>query len=260
MAEQQDKLQAQEGDIVQPKAKKESAPKSVLTDKDKRAINLKVLNTETDVMNPIEYEQMRKIANDMHAAGSLPSSYSNPQQVFMAIQLGRQMGFAPHEAVLNGYYVDGRYNIWGKAVPSALRRHGWRWKFEHPTSDTVTIKMINTKTGEEIEDEYSYEDAKLSGFTTDRSGREKFGWKQGANRKRKLRYGILSQVLHTYLPDVLGGVVGIAEYSEDYIEGEEVSSVADDNKKAIADKVANFGKTPELKDTKPKAVDTQEAA
>jgi len=82
----------------------------------------------------------------------------------------------------------------------------------------------NVNTGEEIEDTFTFKEAELSGFTKDKYGNVKFGWKAGANRKRKLRYGVLSQIISTYIPEVIGGIAGVAEYSSDYIEGEVVTN------------------------------------
>lgn len=228
---------------------------SALTAKDKRDINKAVQTTDTSVMNPIEYNQMKVIARDMWEARALPGSYDNMNQVFMAIQLGKQMGFAPHEAITNGYYVDGKYQVYGKAIPSALRRHGWRWQFSGDGQKEVNAKLTNVDTGEVIEDTYTFEEAKLSGFTVDRHGRLKFGWKEGANRKRKLRYGVLSQIVHTYLPDVLGAAGGIAEYTEDYLEGEVVEDAKGSEQEAIEEKVKAFKGSTTLQDTKPKAVE-----
>lgn len=236
-----------------------AAPKGVLSDKDRRELTLAVRSTETTVMNPVEYEQMRIIANDMYSAGALPESYENAQQVLMAIQLGKQMGFNAVEAVQKGYYVNGRYQVWGSAMPLALRRHGWRFQFSNESDKSVSVKLVHAS-GEVIEDTYTFQEAVSSGFTVDRGGRLKFGWKEGANRKRKLRYGVLSQVINTYLPEVLGGVADIAEYAQEYIEGEELTAQANEKTQvkqdSIASKVANF----EIKDTKAKAVSTEKAA
>lgn len=248
----EEKAEAKEAPVVKPKEEK---AKSVLTEKDKRDLTLAVRKTETSVMNPVEYEQMRIIANDMYAAGALPESYENAQQVLMAIQLGKQMGFNAVESVQKGYYVNGRYQVWGSAMPLALRRHGWRFQFTDESNASVTVKLVHAS-GEEITDTYTFKDAVDSGFTIDRNGRLKFGWKEGANRKRKLRYGALSQVINTYLPEVLGGVADIAEYSEEYLEGEvvndETNQKTQSKQASIASKVADF----EIKDTKAKAVNT----
>lgn len=266
MATEQDKQAPAEGEVIPPASakkdepkKKADKPKSVLTDKDKRELTLKVRTEATEVMNPVVYEQMRMIANDLWQSGALPNSYENHQQVFMAIQLGNQMGFSPHEAILNGYYVSGRYNVYGKALPSALRRAGWRYTFKETDQHggECTINLKHSKTGEEITDTFSFQDAVKSGFTTDNRGQMKFGWKEGANRKRKLRYAVIAQVVNTYLPEVLGGIADVAEYSSDYIEGQVIQ---DDNnqsinvkKDAIADKVKSF--SSDVKPTEPKPVE-----
>ena len=96
-------------------------------------------------------------------------------------------------------------------------------KFDE-TDDSCTATVYNPKTGEEITDTFTYRDAELSGFVKDSRGGIKLGWKPGANRKRKLRYAVLSQIIHTYLPEVLGSVAGIGDYSEDYIDAQNLDA------------------------------------
>lgn len=203
--------------------RKDQKPKSVLTNADKRDLNLAVLTENTSVMNPIEYEQMKKMANEFWQSGALNDSFSNPQQVIMALAAGREMGMSFTESINGLYFVKGKLNIYGKATPAALRRHGWRIKFTDETPESCTAIVTNVNTGEEIEDTFTFEEAKQSGFVTDNYGKVKIGWREGANRKRKLRYGVLSQIIHTYLPEVIGAAAGIAEYSRDYIEAEETT-------------------------------------
>lgn len=120
------------------------------------------------------------------------------------------------------YFVGGKLQIYGKATPAALRRAGWRIRKFEETKDSCTATVFNPKTDEEITDTFTFQDAELSGFTKDKYGNIKLGWKEGANRKRKLRYGVLSQIIHTYLPEVLGSVTGIGDYSEDYMAAEQL--------------------------------------
>jgi len=193
------------------------APTSVLNDEDKRALTMAVKTETTGVMNPVEYEQVKLIARDMFSSKALPNSFQNPFQVQMAIMCGREIGMTVMEALGDLYFVNGRIQIYGKATPAAIRRAGWKilpYKDEEG-SCTATIK--NIKTGEEISDTFTFEDALKSGFVKDARGQVKIGWREGANRKRKLRYGALSQIIHTYIPEVLGSITGIGEYSEDYM-------------------------------------------
>ncbi len=198
---------------------KPAPPKSPLTDEDKRNLNLAVLSETTNVMNPVEYEQIKKIARDFWASGALSKAFQNETQIVMAMLAGREMGMSFNESVSDLYFVGGKLNVYGKATPAALRRAGWRISYPDETEDYCTARVENIKTGEVIEDTFTYDEAQKSGFT----GNSKPGWLPGANRRRKLRYGVLSLIIHTYIPEVLGAASGIGEYSEDYIEGERVA-------------------------------------
>ncbi len=206
-------------------------------------------------MNPIEYEQIKKIAKDFWTSGALNKGFQNETQIVMAMLAGREMGMSFNEAVNDLYFVGGKLNIYGKATPAALRRRGWRIKYKDETPESCTAVVTHPKTGEEIEDTFTYKEAELSGFTGD----NKPGWKAGANRRRKLRYGVLSLIIHTYIPEVLGAAAGIGEYSEDYIEGERLvvenqkEQKAEDHKARIAAAEVKR-KEMEAVEHKPKAV------
>lgn len=200
---------------------KQEQPQSVLTDDDKRTLTMAVKTQKTGTMDPVAYEQMKVIARDMIASKSLPATFTNAQQVQMALMAGREMGMTTMESLNDLYFVGGKLQIYGKATPAALRRAGWQIKFED-TEDACTATIKNTKTGEEIVDTFTLKDAELSGFVKDKYGKVKIGWQPGANRKRKLRYAVLSQIIHTYVPEVLGSVAGIGEYSDDYLEAEKL--------------------------------------
>lgn len=221
-------------------AKKEQKKNSILTKDDKRKVTMAVKETTTGVMNPIEYEQARVMANDLISAGALPSTVKNKEQAMIMIVTGREMRMAPMEAIHDLYFVDGKLNIYGKATPAAIRRAGWRiTKYDESKEDECTATVENPATGETITDTFTFADAELSGFTKSSNGSLKFGWRKGANRKRKLRYGVLSQIIHTYIPEVLSGVAGIGEYSEDYMEGQDAVA-AQAQEKGKAQKLADL--------------------
>ena len=110
----------------QPETKTETplAKGSVLTDDDQREITKAISTTATSVMNPVEYAQMKKIANDMIASKSLPSTFINAAQVQMALMAGHEMGMTTMESLNDLYFVGGKLQIYGKATPAALRRAG----------------------------------------------------------------------------------------------------------------------------------------
>lgn len=201
--------------------KQEQAPTGVLTDDDKRELTMAIKTKETGVMDPVAYEQMKIISRDLIASKSLPKTFENAAQVQMALMAGKEMGMTTMEALNDLYFVGGKLQIYGKATPAALRRAGWRIKFDD-AEDACTATITNPETGEEITDTFTMKDAELSGFVKDNYGNVKMGWKPGANRKRKLRYAVLSQIIHTYVPEVLGAVAGIGEYSDDYLDAEKL--------------------------------------
>lgn len=195
---------------------------NILTDDDKRELMMAIKTTKTNVMDPIAYSQMKRIAEDMVSSKSLPQTFTNAAQVQMALMAGKEMGMTTMESLNDLYFVGGKLQIYGKATPAALRRAGWRIREFKEDETQCTATVWNPQTNEEITDTFTYKDAELSGFTKDSRGNLKLGWKQGANRKRKLRYAVLSQIIHTYLPEVLGSVAGIGEYSDDYLEAEKL--------------------------------------
>lgn len=228
--------------MVEPTKKQEKQPetqpaKQILTDKDKRTITMAVRTEKTSVMDPVEYAQMKIIADDMIKSKSLPSSFENAEQVKMALMAGREMGMTTMESLNDLYFVSGKLQIYGKATPAALRRAGWRIKTFEETEDSCTATVWNPTTDETITDTFTYKDAELSGFVKDKYGNVKLGWREGANRKRKLRYAVLSQIIHTYLPEVLGSVAGIGDYSEDYMDASKLDAEyrkADEQEKRAA--------------------------
>lgn len=179
-----------------------------------------VKTQKTDVMDPVAYAQMKQIAADLAASKSLPQTFQNSAQVQMAIMAGKEMGMTTMESLNDLYFVGGKLQIYGKATPAALRRAGWQIRKFEETEDSCTATIYNRNTEEEITDTFTMKDAELSGFTKDSRGNLKLGWRAGANRKRKLRYAVLSQIIHTYVPEVLGSVAGIGDYSEDYMNAE----------------------------------------
>jgi hypothetical protein len=213
-------------------------PQSVLTDEDKRNLNLAVLSETTSVMNPVEYAQIKKVARDFWESNALSKSFANETQIVMAMLVGHEMGMSFNQSVSDLYFVGGKLNVYGKGTPGALRRNGWRISYVDETPESCTARIENPKTGEVIEDTFTYAEAVASGFT----GNNKPGWLPGANRRRKLRYGVLSLIIHTYVPEVLGAATGIGEYSEDYLDSERmvVENKTDVTKARIAAAEAKF--------------------
>lgn len=166
----------------------------------------------TDYFDPTIFGQMRVMSQSFVKSNALPSN-ENEYTLLMKLQGGYEMGMKPLEAIKSFYFVNGAMNLFGSATMRRLREHGWRMNFkDEPNKCTATI----TKDDEEYTDTLTFEEADKSGWVKDRNGRVKAGWYEGANRKLKLRYGVASMLIKTYVPEVLGSATDIAEIAMDY--------------------------------------------
>lgn len=201
-----------------PKAapKKEPKKQSQLTRQDQSTIIKRIRTEQTSVLNPVEYEQMKMLARDFIESGSVPKCFENASQILMALQSGREMGMTPVESMQSLYIVNGMLNIWGKAVPRRLREHGYMLNYTDESPESCTVVVKSRDDSEMYTETLTFREAQDSGYTTDNYGKLKIGWKLGVNRKLKLRYGVLSILIKTYLPEVLGATANIVEVAQDY--------------------------------------------
>jgi len=175
-------------------------------------------------LNPQAYMQAKYIANDMLKDNALPKGITTAGQAVMIMQAGAMMDMNWVEALRSIYIVNGALNIWGAAVPNRLKKHEYKFKFleEDQTHCKARVWKEDEEgkviPNEDYTEDFKYEDAVKSGYTKDSYNKEKVGWKEGINRIKKMRYNVLSLIISTYIPNVLGPVSGIVEVSQDYAE------------------------------------------
>lgn len=179
------------------------------------------VSKDLEFYNEKRWKGWMVMAETFIKSGALPAT-DNTATIMMKIQAGYEMGMTPLEAVKSFYFVKGVMSIFGSAVTKRLTDHGWKISYkEEPNKCTATIKKGN----EEHTDTLTFDEAVKSKWTSGQSGL-KAGWYEGANRKMKLRYGVLSMLIKTHVPEVLGSAVDIKEIAEDtvpIIQGEETS-------------------------------------
>lgn len=164
----------------------------------------------TSYFNPVVWEQMKGMAESFVKSGAFPQG-DNAAKLLVKMQAGFEMGMKPIEAIKSFYFVNGSLNIFGAAVIKRLREHGWTISYkDEPNKCTATI----SKGEETFTDVFTFEEAQKSGYTGYQN-KLKQGWIEGANRNLKLRYGVISKMIKTYVPEVLGSAVDIAEIAED---------------------------------------------
>ena len=171
-----------------------------------------VATQKSKFFDPILYSQLKIVAEDFIKGGAVSADAATPQQMIVKLQAGFELGLSPVEALNSLYIVGGRVNFWGAAMVRRLRLHGWRINFENETAESCTA--IVAKGDEMYKETLTFEDAQKSGYTSGKSGL-KFGWKEGSSRRLKLRYGALTSLIKTYIPEVLGSASGIQEYDGD---------------------------------------------
>lgn len=175
--------------------------------------DMEVRTQTTSFMNPDIYRQMMVMSKHFAASKALPVGFDNEFKVLVALQAGQEMGMKPFETLQSLYFVNGSLNIWGKATVLRLRRHGWKIEYTNESDKAVTSTVSKGK--EQYTDTYTFDDAEKSGYTRDKYKSLKVGWREGLNRKLKLRYGVLSLIIKSYLPEVLGSANNIVEVQED---------------------------------------------
>lgn len=199
-------------------AKEYAIAKAQEAERPKTAITIRDTET-TSFLDPNLYVQMKVLANDFIASRAIPSVWETPQQVLVGLQTGVEMGMKPMEAMNSLYPVNGAINVWGKATTRRLTEHGWKIQYSDESQESCTATV--SRGDESYTETFTFADAEASGYTKQKnkySGQMelKIGWKPGMNRRKKLRYGVLSLIISTYIPEVLGSAVGIVEVSDDY--------------------------------------------
>ena len=215
-----------EGEIMPDK------PKVIKKTKEEKALEIKqqdmrleksmaVATQSSSAFNPIVYGQMKQLAVDLINGGATSADAKTPEQLVVKLQAGYELGMTPVESLNSLYIVSGRVTIWGSALIKRLRLAGWNVSYQDETPEQCKITV--RKGDEFIEDTFLFKDAQDSGYTSGQSGL-KIGWKLGQNRKLKMRYGAASQLIKTYLPEVLGTIAGVKEVDEDAPQPETIES------------------------------------
>lgn len=181
-------------------------------------LEIRAATVTSSYMNPQVWKQMLAMADTFAKSKALPSYIQNVYQAQVVLQAGLELGLKPIEAFNSLYIVNGAINLWGKAVIRQLKRHGYSIVYNESTQEMC--KATVSKGKESYTEELNFEEATagISNVST------RPGWKPGINRKMKLRYNVLSVIIKSYIPEVLGSAEGIAEVAQDFEDAEIVDS------------------------------------
>jgi len=176
-------------------------------------------------LRPKDFEQMWRIARVMSASGMMPKGCERPEQVFVAIEMGLEVGLSPMQAVQNIAVINGRPSIWGDAA--------WALVISHPecedtheefiTDDkgavTSVICTIKRRGRQPVVRSFSREDARSAGLLS-----KPGPWKEYTSRMIQMR--ARSWAMRDAFADALRGL-GTVEEVSDIVEAEHVEVVRD---------------------------------
>lgn len=155
---------------------------------------------------PTTYDQLYRLSQIMAASGMMPNGIKTVPAVFVAVEMGLEIGLSPMQAVQNIAVINGRPSLWGDSVLAIIRASGkledFDEYFEHENDGDQFAAVCSAKRkGEKkpIVRKFSVTDAKAAGL-----------WgKQGpwqSYPKRMLQMRARSWALRDGFGDVLKGL------------------------------------------------------
>jgi len=123
-----------------------------------------VIEMRDGVLTPLNFEGLYRLAKIMSASGMMPKGMEVPEKVFVAIQMGLEVGLSPMAAVQNIASINGRPTIWGDAMLGLVRASGQLESIEETqTEDAATCTVV--RNGEKpITRTFTKQDAQRAGL------------------------------------------------------------------------------------------------
>lgn len=149
---------------------------------------------------PQTFEQAIQFSKYMAASDLVPKDYRNkPENCFIAMQWGAEIGLKPMQALQNIAAINGRPALWGDAM-IALVRSSPLCEYIIETDDGQTATCRLKRRGEEEQSRtFSIADAERAGLA-----RKQGPWTTNPRRMRQLRARAFA--LRDVFPDVLRGI------------------------------------------------------
>ena len=167
------------------------------------------------------FDQLQRFAQIASKSGMVPTQYINkPDAVFIAVQMGSELGLAPLQSLQNIAVINGRPSIWGDALLGLVKASAVCddviESIEGDGDNMVAICVAKRKGKSPVTSRFSVQDAKSAGLWG------KTGpWKQYPSRMLQMR--ARGFALRDAFPDVLRGLI-TAEEAQD-IPSENIRNV-----------------------------------
>jgi hypothetical protein len=199
------------------KATKKKAKKKVA----KKKVEVQVPETVgyEDVNQPVptygpafeKYEIAKRIAHTLAHSNLVPDAYlGRPNDVFVAINMGAELGMEPFQAIQSIAVIDGKPCLYGDGLIGVVRASPkCKWIQESISEDGLSATCITQRDGdpEPISATYSMDNAIQAGINN------KFNWKKHPQRMLQMR--ARAYCLRDAYPDLLKGL-GVVEERQDH--------------------------------------------
>ena len=181
---------------------------------EKKIAEFKPLPAFASSLVPTSVKEAMEMATMLSKSNIVPKDfYGKPENCFVAIGFGMEIGLPPMQAVQNIMVVNGRPSLWGDSVLALVMGSGHCEKFEElSSSEAIKAGMgrcrVKRAGMKEMEVTFSLEDAKKAGLLG-----KPGPWQQYPGRMLQMR--ARSWALRDCFPDVLKGIQ-VREEVEDY--------------------------------------------
>lgn len=209
-----------------------------MAEKNEKVINNIVSPTKLSGFNTVE--EMKVWADTIIESGLLPDSISEPEQVIVIVQHGRELGLTPHVALNNIHIIAGKPVVSSSMLGALLKRAGVEWRitqdFVAEEEDRVTSYIFYWKskiTDKVMEAEHSitWKQMTLAGYTS------KHNWNKYP--KEMMRARCLSSGVRALFPEILMGFhsdLEINDVAED-LGGDEYKVELDESGEVIIEPI-----------------------
>ncbi len=163
---------------------------------------------------PQTYDECMKLSHVIHKSGLASKSFNSPEQVFIAIQYGADVGLSPMQSVQNVSVISGKPGLSADAMLAVVMASGLLEQFdeqESGESDTLAARCTVKRKGRSaVTITFGVTEATKAGLW------KKAGpWTQYPGRMLKMR--ARSFALRDTFPDILKGLCHATEELQDIV-------------------------------------------
>lgn len=181
------------------------------------------------------FDELQRFSEAVSKSGLCPKGMESQASIFVAIQMGLEVGLSPMAALQNIAVVNGRPTIWGDAQLAVCRGTGEMESFSewfevggvatnrNPSEykdDTAAVCKVKRRGGSEVESAFSVADAKRAGLWGKAGPWTQYPFRMLRNRAR-------SFALRDTFGDALKGFRTTEDVKDDEIERDVTPQAAD---------------------------------